>query len=83
MFLMTVKNVKKTYFVLFRIGHVHLPGVGDGPEDGEVLGEVVKVNSLRQYRIQASVFVVSGRKEGSDNPFSDRIKMDLKRIQSD
>ena len=78
-----MQNAKKSHFVFFRVGHVHLPGVGDGPEDGEVLGEVVKVNPLRQYRIQASVFVVPGRKEGSDNPFSDRIEMDLKRILLD
>ena len=56
---------------------VPLSGGVDLSEDGKVFGEIVKVESLRCDRIELSVLVVFRRKEGSDDPFSDRIEVDL------
>ena len=63
--------------VFLRVEMVPLSGGVDLSEDGKVFGEIVKVESLRCDRIELSVLVVFRRKEGSDDPFSDRIEVDL------
>jgi hypothetical protein len=69
---------RSSYFVLLGVGGVDLSRVRHWPEDWEVLCELVEVNSLRQDGVDPAVLVVPRREEGSDDPLSDRIEMNLK-----
>ena len=69
---------RSSYFVLLGVGGVDLSRVWHWPEDWEVLCELVEVNSLRQDGVDPAVLVVPRREEGSDDPLSDRIEMNLK-----
>ena len=72
-----LRNFFRPNLVFLRVEMVPLSGGVDLSEDGKVFGEIVKVESLRCDRIELSVLVVFRRKEGSDDPFSDRIEVDL------